>query len=137
MTGVQTCALPIFQWSPIIAPTSILSTQSVSGVRDITFEECPWTKLGQKGVNISALPFRAYESIYNAFYRDQRNNPYMINGVPEYNKWIPTTDGGMENHVYSLHYANWEQDFLTTAVQSPQQGIAPLVGIVSNNGISA
>lgn len=125
------------QWSPIIAPTSVLSMQNVSGVRDITFEECPWTKLGQKGVNISALPFRAYESIYNAFYRDQRNNPYMIDGVPEYNKWIPTTDGGMDNHVYSLHYANWEQDFLTTAVQSPQQGIAPLVGIVSNNGVSS
>jgi hypothetical protein len=125
------------QWSPIIAPTSILSTQSFSGVRDITFEECPWTKVGQKGINISALPFRAYESIYNAFYRDQRNNPYMIDGVPEYNKWIPSTDGGVDNNVYSLHYANWEQDFLTTAVQSPQQGIAPLVGIVSNNGVSS
>ena len=125
------------QWSPIIAPTSIVSTQSTSGVRDITFEECPWTKLGQKGINISALPFRAYESIYNAFYRDQRNNPYMIDGVPEYNKWIPTTDGGVDNYVYSLHYANWEQDFLTTAVQSPQQGIAPLVGIITNNGISS
>lgn len=125
------------QWSPIFAPTSVLTTQAVSGVRDITFEECPWTKLGKKGVNISALPFRAYESIYNAFYRDQRNNPYMIDGVPEYNKWLPTTDGGMDDHVYSLHYANWEQDFLTTAVQSPQQGIAPLVGIITNNGVSS
>ena len=125
------------QWSPIIAPTSILSTQSASGVRDITFAECPWTKVGQHGINISALPFRAYESIYNAFYRDQRNNPYMIDGVPEYNKWIPSTDGGVDDNVYSLHYANWEQDFLTTAVQSPQQGIAPLVGIVSNNGVSS
>lgn len=125
------------QWSPIIAPTSVSSVQYISGVRDITFKECPWTKLGQKGVNISALPFRAYESIYNAFYRDQRNNPYMIDGVPEYNKWIPTVDGGVDSHVYSLRYANWEQDFLTTAVQSPQQGIAPLVGIVTNNGVSS
>ena len=125
------------QWSPIIAPTSVASDREVSGVRDITFEECPWSKTGQKGVNISALPFRAYESIYNAFYRDQRNNPYMIDGAPEYNKWLPTTDGGVDNHVYSLRYANWEQDFLTTAVQSPQQGIAPLVGIVTNNGISS
>lgn len=124
-------------WSPIIAPTSILSTQSVSGVRDITFDECPWTKQGQKGINISSLPFRAYESIYNAFYRDQRNNPYMIDGVPEYNKWIPSQDGGVDNYVYSLHYANWEQDFLTTAVQSPQQGIAPLVGIVTNGSATS
>lgn len=124
-------------WSPIIAPTALDANQDISGVRDITFEECPWTKLGQKGINISALPFRAYESIYNAFYRDQRNNPFMIDGVPEYNKWIPSTDGGADKHVYSLRYANWEQDFLTTAVQSPQQGIAPLVGIVTNNGLSS
>lgn len=47
-------------WSPIIAPISVVSAQEVSGVRDITFKECPWTKLGQKGINISALPFRAY-----------------------------------------------------------------------------
>lgn len=125
------------QWLPIIAPTTASSPQTVSGVRDITFRECPWTKVGQQGINVSSLPFRAYESIYNAFYRDQRNNPYMIDGVPEYNKWLPTTDGGVDRNVYSLHYANWEQDFLTTAVQSPQQGIAPLVGIVSNNGISS
>lgn len=124
-------------WNPIIAPVSVVSSQMTSGIRDITFEECPWTKVGQPGINISSLPFRAYESIYNAFYRDQRNNPYMINGVPEYNKWIPSQDGGVDDHVYSLHYANWEQDFLTTAVQSPQQGIAPLVGIVSNNGVSS
>lgn len=138
LQGIPEASLPDgVQWSPIFAPTSVLSMQSVSGVRDITFDECPWTKVGQKGVNISALPFRAYESIYNAFYRDQRNNPFMIDGVPEYNKWIPSQDGGADSHVYSLRYANWEQDFLTTAVQSPQQGIAPLVGIVSNNGISS
>lgn len=138
LQGIPESSLPDgVQWSPIFAPTSVLSMQSVSGVRDITFDECPWTKVGQKGVNISALPFRAYESIYNAFYRDQRNNPFMIDGVPEYNKWIPSQDGGADSNVYSLRYANWEQDFLTTAVQSPQQGIAPLVGIVSNNGISS
>lgn len=80
---------------------------------------------------ISAFPFRAYESIYNAFYRDIRNNPYdpKGNGVYEYNKYIPTTDGGRDDSDYRLRYRNWEQDFLTTAVQSPQQGTAPLVGV--------
>jgi hypothetical protein len=33
--------------------------------------------------------------------------------------------------LYELKYANWEKDFLTTAVQSPQQGNAPLVGITT------
>ena len=87
--------------------------------------------LKNKQLKISALPFRAYESVYNAFYRDQRNNPFMINGVPEYNKYIPTQEGGIDITPYKLRYRNWEQDFLTTAVQSPQQGIAPLVGITS------
>lgn len=80
---------------------------------------------------VSALPFRAYESIYNAFYRDDRNNPYKVNGVVEPNVYLPTTDGGLDTNLYELHHANWEQDFLTTAVDSPQLGPAPLVGITS------
>lgn len=83
---------------------------------------------------ISALPYRAYESIYNAFYRDIRNNPYDPNGNGqyEYNRYIPTQDGGADTNTYELHRRNWEQDFLTTAVQSPQQGVAPLVGVTGD-----
>jgi hypothetical protein len=123
-------------WRPIVAPVSVSGEGSSFGTVDVTFEQIPWTKLGTSGINVSALPFRAYESIYNAFYRDQRNNPFMVDGVPEYNKWIPSQEGGADYNVYSLRYANWEQDFLTTAVQSPQQGVAPLVGIV-NQGAQA
>ncbi|QXN75242.1 major capsid protein [Microvirus mar50] len=80
---------------------------------------------------LSALPFRAYESIYNAFYRDDRNNPYVLDGSIEYNEYLPTKDGGSDNTDYQIRYRNWEQDFLTTAVPTPQQGDAPLVGITS------
>ena len=104
-------------------------------VRDITPETSPyWSSESDnkdKQLKISAEPFRAYESVYNCFYRDSRNNPFMINGQPEYNKWLPTKDGGPDQTVYTLHYRNWEPDFLTTAVQSPQQGVAPLVGITT------
>lgn len=85
---------------------------------------------------ISALPFRAYESIYNAFYRDSRNNPYILNGKEEYNQYIPTKEGGADTNVYDIHQRNWEQDFLTTAMKSPQAGIAPLVGITSTGRAS-
>lgn len=84
-----------------------------------------------KALKINALPFRAYESIYNAFYRDPRNNPYMLNGSPEYNKWCPSVEGGVDANNYELHYRNWESDFLTTALPSPQQGQAPLVGVTN------
>lgn len=83
--------------------------------------------------NVSALPFRAYESIYNAFYRDDRNNPYKVNGVVEPNVYLPTKSGGLDSNFYELHHCNWEQDFLTTSVESPQLGPAPLVGITSTS----
>lgn len=100
---------------------------------DLTLATSPYySSLGNnndKQIKISAYAFRAYEGIYNAYIRDNRNNPYYVNGQVQYNQWIPTYDGGLDDNIYELCYANWERDFLTTAVQSPQQGTAPLVGI--------
>ena len=82
-------------------------------------------------IPLSALPFRAYEAYYNAFGRDIRNNPFIVNGKPEYNRYVPSVKGGADAYKYQLHYANWEPDAYTTALQSPQAGVAPLVGITS------
>lgn len=111
-------------------------------VLNLTRENCPFydssSELKDKQKKLSAEPFRAYEAIYNAFYRDIRNNPLILNGKPEYNKYIPTDEGGVDTYPYQMHYRNWEKDFLTTAVQSPQQGVAPLVGITNYvNNLSA
>lgn len=84
-----------------------------------------------KQIKLSAYAARTYEAIYNAYLRDNRNNPYYRNGQIEYNVWLPTDDGGADTTIYELHRANWEKDFLTTAVPSPQQGRAPLVGITT------
>lgn len=102
---------------------------------DLTLETSPYynhlSSDNQNQIKISAYACRAYEGIYNAYIRDNRNNPYYVNGQVQYNKWIPTYDGGADQNIYELRYANWEKDFLTTAVQSPQQGTAPLVGITT------
>lgn len=95
---------------------------------------CPFYTADSKklpSIPLSALPFRAYEAYYNAFGRDIRNNPFIVNGKPEYNKYVPSLEGGSDTYKYQLHYANWEPDAYTTALQSPQAGIAPLVGITS------
>lgn len=97
-------------------------------------ENCPfysddWKRLPP--VPLSALPFRAYEAYYNAFGRDIRNNPFIVGGKPEYNRYVPSVEGAGDTYPYRLHYANWEPDAYTTALQSPQAGIAPLVGITS------
>lgn len=82
--------------------------------------------------DISALPFRAYEQIYNSFYRDSRNNPLYVDGVFDPNRFLPNEKGGSDNIAYRLYKRNWEQDFLTTALTSPQYGPAPLVGLTTS-----
>lgn len=80
-------------------------------------------------IPLSALPCRAYEAIYNSFYRNVEIDPFKINGKPEYDVFIPNDDDGADDYPYDFHYANWEHDFLTDALLSPQMGdVTPLVG---------
>ena len=78
---------------------------------------------------ISALPFRAYESIYNGFYRNEQIDPLIVNGQAEYDVYCPNMEDGADSYPYKLHKRYWEKDFLTTCLPSPQQGPAPLVGV--------
>lgn len=120
---------------PVFLPSTLSGSYSVVGPSDVTLASSPWynseSANKDKQQKILAYGFRAYEGIYNSFFRDNRNNPYYLNGQVQYNQWIPTDAGGEDNELYELRYANWEKDFLTTAVQSPQQGNAPLVGITT------
>lgn len=86
-----------------------------------------------QSLNISALPFRAYQAIYNSFYRNILNDPLIINGTAEYDKFILNDKGGADSTLYELYYKNWEDDFLTMSVPSPQQGVAPLLGMSYGN----
>lgn len=116
-----------------------ISFESDSDVFDITPETSPyWSSYTpanvRERIKLSALPCRAYEQIYNSFYRNAENNPYILNGVPEYNKYMPTDEGGVDANLYDFYYRNWEDDFMTTALQQPQAGIAPLVGLTGTAG---
>lgn len=113
--------------------TSTITVYNAPLDSEITFNDFPFKsqKAGSASYpRLLAYRFRAYESVYNAYYRDIRNNPFVVNGRPVYNKWLPTMKGGADATVYELHQCNWERDFLTTAVPNPQQGAsAPLVGL--------
>ena len=106
------------------------ASYDVAQNRDISGVDDTLNPYATGDVKISALPFRAYEAIYNAFYRNQLNDPFKINNVPEYNKYITNDAGGADSTVYDFFNRNWELDFLTSATQTPQQGdITPLVGV--------
>lgn len=112
---------------------SPLTVSDSSSLQPVTYNTYPFETYDTRNSGyprLRAYRFRAYESVYNAYYRDIRNNPFIINGRPVYNKWLPTMKGGADTTPYELHQCNWERDFLTTAVPNPQQGAnAPLVGL--------
>lgn len=80
-------------------------------------------------IKLNALPFRAYESIYNYFYRDETVDPFVKDGKETYNDFITTNAAGADSTPYRLYQKNWERDYYTSCQVSPQQGEAPLVGI--------
>ena len=106
--------------------------------QEVSFDNYPFaTASNPSAPRLLAYRFRAYEAVYNAYYRDIRNNPFVVNGRPVYNKWLPNMKGGSDSTLYELHHCNWERDFLTTAVPNPRQGTnAPLVGLVMGDVVT-
>ena len=82
-------------WTTNFAFSGFLNVIDTTEQGKVLLDKCPWYdgSTESKAVRISALPFRAYEAYYNAFGRDVRNNPFMINGKPEYNQYVPTLNG--------------------------------------------
>ena len=84
--------------NPDASGTLTIDFGSSSQVIDVTtIGQTPWYASNRSDVpsnddliKLSAYAFRAYEGIYNSYIRDNRNNPYYIDGRVEYNKWIPT-----------------------------------------------
>lgn len=135
-TGPNTSRLIYVAPDTVVSATLYFSGTDTQSTADLSNGTSPYydssSASGKKGLKISAYAARAYEGIYNAYIRDDRNNPYYLNGEVQYNRWIPNMEGGADPSTnYKLRYANWERDAYTTAVQSPQQGIAPLVGITT------
>lgn len=100
------------------------------------FGFCSSQENTDKLIKLSAYPYRAYEAIYNGYIRNIRNNPFKIDGKPTYNKYIPNDEGGADSYAYDLYNANWASDAYTTAVPSPQQGVAPLVGLTTYESVT-
>lgn len=64
-------------------------------------------------LSVSALPFRAYNLIYNDYFRDQDLQPEVA---------ISTADGVDTTTSTALLKANWAKDYFTTARPWPQKG---------------
>lgn len=83
-------------------------------------------------VKIRSFAARAYEMVYNSYYRNQHGNqPFVVNGETKYNEYLPTDASGADTTPYALHERNWELDAYTSCMPSPQQGDAPIISVNS------
>lgn len=85
---------------------------------------------------LNALPYRAYQSIYYGYYANDVLQPLVIDGEKEYNKFIENDGDGLDTTDYHFYKRNYELDFLTSAMPSPQAGPAPMVGITALGDIT-
>lgn len=68
-------------------------------------------------VKMSALPFRAYQFIYNEYYRDQN----LTEEVP-FQKTSGSIDWREFDAIHSLRRRAWEKDYFTSALPWTQRG---------------
>lgn len=109
-------------------PYISLNTDIVSESSIYDYMGVPVIDYTGKGMKVSALPFRAYNLIYNNFYRDSQ----LVSELT-----VDTSDGA-DSTSYAIKKVAWEKDFLTTARPYPQMGTeitvplgttAPVIGI--------
>ena len=100
---------------------------------------CPYAtqEYPDRPLKIRAYRHRVYESIYNAFYRNiNGNQPFMIDGRVQYNKYNTTKADGEDNTPYDFFTRNWELDAFTSCLPSPQQGNPPMVGVTATGRLT-
>lgn len=115
----------------IILDYSYSITQDLDAISPQIYSDNPFVG-NNPLIRLNAFLPRHYEMICNYYYRNDKNNPYILNGEVQYNEFIPTHASGPDTNVYDYHYRNWELDMFTSATQSPQFGDAPLVGLTYN-----
>lgn len=108
-----------------------LGLPTIGGFNGIAFpQRSPNSVMPPVGYEVSALPFRAYQLIYNEYYRDQ-NLTQPINFA---------LDGGVVAGVtevmdlLTLRRRAWEKDYFTSALPWVQRGPDVTVPVNNNSG---
>lgn len=84
--------------------------------------------LTNSAINISALPFYAYQLIYNEYYRDQNLEEDLLELYPHGldSGYVYSLEGAIlddtNGNLLRLRHRAWEKDYFTSALPDPQVG---------------
>lgn len=107
-----------------------MNAPSVSGYAIGSLADYLGVPTGVPNLKHSALPFRHYNMIYNAWYRDSQ----LQAEIP-----FSKADGLDTTTPKNLLYANWKRDYFTTCRPQPQLGpevVIPLLGDLPIRGLA-
>lgn len=116
---------------------SVYPTRTFTGVAVGTLPDYMGVPLSDTSITVSALPFRAYNLIWNECFRDQDLQTELV---------ISTADGNDTTTNMLLQRCGWEKDYFTSSRPWEQKGPsisiplgteAPVKGIgVANTGVT-
>lgn len=89
--------------------------------------------------DFDALPFKAYQKIYDEFYRDQNLETKMDLFEEQDGNQDRDDDGAFVNGLMSIRYRAWRKDYFTSAMPDPQRGpdvTLPIFGDLDISGDS-
>jgi len=69
-------------------------------------------------LNVSTLPYRAYQMIWNEYYRDQNLQAKVAFNTTS----TPVTDGNEKTELLTLRKKAWEKDYFTSCLPFTQKG---------------
>ena len=102
-------SVPGSQSSQYFGPGSLANYLGLPAVKRNSVNQNPYV--------CSILPFRAYQLIYNEYYRDQNvEEPVVIS------KGAPLSDDESIANLCTLRTRAWEKDYFTSALPWPQRG---------------
>lgn len=130
-----------------------LDLGSLADYMDLPVQQSGW-KTSNKSKPLSVLPFRAYQHIYNSYFRDQTLQPmegedplttdlYLMEdkdaeGVANFSLLTPAEKHQLAN-MMTLRYSAWKKDYFTSALPSPQAGpeveIPFTPGVIQADGV--
>lgn len=86
--------------------------------------------IGKPDVRVNALPFAAYQAVYNEYFRDQ-------NLIPEVNYQLqPGDNAAIKSNLLTMRKRAWEHDYYTSCLPTSQLGDVvnlPLGGLINPN----